>query len=239
MENNEKVVKKLIIINEESLLSLFKKDEGELSLGIRRFIHPKTNEPRLFLMIPDVSLFELVKYEPEISSAFIDNHVQSAFNMCFATKFNVNYFLISILYNKPSEYLSLENICINDESTKEEIYLKQFINSKELEILFDVSKEETNELRIKFNLEKCLNWLKNKVLQLENYLKSIDIKIERKEIKNIKNEDQNKMLISSFELIAQYINQNLHELLHKELNLNELIETTQPSECKRVKSSIN
>lgn len=239
MEDNEtQTSKKLVILNQEILLSLFKNDKSEVNLSVKRFMHPKTSEPRLFVIRPNFQFYELVKYEPEFSSVFIDDFVQSNINMFFATKFNVNYFLISILYNKEGEEVSLDNLVLNDEIKNKSVKLKEFIDIEQLETLFDFKKDD-DDVKIKFNLNKCLKWLKNKVLKLEVYLKSFENKNDPKEIKMIKNSNKNEELISSLEIVAQYINTNLQQLLIKELDLNELIENIEPNECKRVKSSVN
>ena len=236
-----KHAKKLLILNQESLLSELKNAKSEVILTVKKFKHPKTNEPRSFLMMPNFEFYELVKYEPEFSSVFIGNFVQSNINMCFATKFNVNYFLISILHIKQGEYVSLDNMFLNDEITNKSVNLKEFIKNEQLDGLFDLEKDNKDDVKVKFNLDKCLNWLKNKVFKLEVYLKSVDNKNGPKDIKMIKNSNENKneILISAFEIIAQYINPRLHQLLIKELNLNELIENVKPTECKRMKSSVN
>jgi hypothetical protein len=240
MEDNEtQTSKKLVILNQDILLSLFKNDKSEMNLNIKKFMHPKTSEPRLFVIMPNFQFYELIKYEPEFSSVFINDFVQSNINMFFATKFNVNYFLISILYSKEGEEVSLYNLVLNDEIKNKSVNLKEFIDIGKLEILFDIKKNDDDDVKIKFNLNKCLNWLKNKVLKLELYLKSIEKKNDLKEIKMSKSSNKNEELISSLEIVAQYINTNLQQLLIKELDLNELIENIEPNECKRVKSSVN
>ena len=234
MTNVEDKVKKLLIINQDSFLPLLKNGENEVkTIKIKKILHPKTNEPRSFILIPNKCLLELIKHEPEYNSVFIDNCVQSNSNMHFATKFNVTYFIISTLYNNQTEYHSLDKLYVNDEIENKKIYLKEYINLNEIENIFDVKKEE--EVQIKFNLGKCLEWLKSKVLKLDEFFKkNAD---NKKDLNSLKVSNENDFLINSFELIAQYINSSLCQLLTKELDLNELIENINPVECKRVKSS--
>lgn len=240
VENEKKInQKKLLLINESEIISS-KNDENNIL--IKKFKHPKTQELRPYLLISDKNLFELIKYEPEYNSVFIDNYIQSSSQMYFATEFNVNYFMIAIAYDRQNDYLDLNELYITDEIENKPVYLKKLINSDKIdERLFDVK----HDFNFKFNLNKCLNWLKIKVLTLNEFLNSSNksnkilsaatVTVSKTNAENSKND----LLINSFELIAQYVNASLCQLLIKELDLNDLIENVKPTECKRVKSSVN
>ena len=89
MSTTRSANKRIIILNQHEI---FKEKDG--LLRAIRLKHPKSDSLQPFLVISD-QIYELVSYNQELGSVFIDDHVQSECATYFATKFNLVYFLIS------------------------------------------------------------------------------------------------------------------------------------------------
>lgn len=89
------MIKKLLIINRQSLKSL----DGK-QLAILNLKHPRVNEPLPFLAVETndaIRIYELMSYSPELSSVFINDYVQSDAYVYLAAEFNIAYFTIAFV----------------------------------------------------------------------------------------------------------------------------------------------
>lgn len=105
--SSAKSTKRLIILNQHEI---FKKDSA--ALNVVKLKHPKTANFHPFLVV-DNQLYELVNYQQELGTVFIDNYCQAECPTYFATKFNLIYFLISQCYATSSTYVSADKILEN------------------------------------------------------------------------------------------------------------------------------
>lgn len=102
-----------------------------------------------------------------------------------------------------------------------------------LDTLFDT---KTKDSEIKFNQDKCMKWLSNKVALLEAFLtkKASNAALETKSKVKV---DTKNSKVEAFELVGQYLNKNLAGLLRKELKLASPLDTNDNNNMsKRVKT---
>ena len=228
------MVKKILIVNHPEIESL--KDSGN-HIDILKLKHPKSNELRSFALISD-DLYEFISLNQDGNSMFIDDSVQSDYQCVFATKFDFRYFLISTLQSR-SEYISIEDVksCLIDQSSADEnvkktlsTFLKNITISKDLDDLFDV-KKSSKKIEIKYNQEKCLDFLKNKVELLQKYLE----KARSNEKQPKDSQEKNKS--EAYELICQYLSAKLAEPLRKHMGLSSPFESSENHDRKRTKTN--
>lgn len=103
------MVKKLLIINKESLDSI-----GSKQLAVVYLKHPRTQKPMPFLAVETTDnqmlIYELKSYTPDLSSVFIDDYVQMDAFVYLAAEFNINYFLIDFLKDLNCKNQQFKNI---------------------------------------------------------------------------------------------------------------------------------
>lgn len=231
MSNNQK---KLLILNQAVLLRQL---EDTSEINVIKLKQSKSGELGSFLLLGNSQensqeLFELIAYTPEIGSAFIDNYVQSECLAYFATNFDFVYFLISLSYADKNNYNSLDQLTSNLLKSSEEHkdalqWLKQ-PSTVLLEEIFDTDMLN-NQIRIKFNQVKCMNWLGIKVKTVQRYLSD---KSKRDSDKSIV--DEEKVKLEAFELVCQYLDKDLSGPLRKESQLSSPLDT---NDCNKIKRS--
>lgn len=221
--------KKILILNDISLNSAN-------SISIVKLKHPKLNELVSFVLVengPSTDLYELMSYSQEMGSLFIDDYVQSECCINIGNRFNLKYFLIEFLYQKSkAEFKSLDEFklkflesIISDKLEKEQkdLVIKKLkeLDFSNLNSLFDVEDEKKSFI-IKFNSSKCMDWLKKKADLLKTYMEnssSSDTNLIKQKQQNA-SDKESKLKLDAFELLAQYFNKDIAELLRKELHLN-------------------
>lgn len=162
-----------------------------------------------------------------------------------ASRFNFDYFLLSMLYNQTNDSFTglndlklkfLDLNSIDKESKQADIFLNKLnINhdSMHFEKLFDI--EEKSELKLKYNQTKCIKWLTLKFDALRTYLELNAKTVPKQKVKS-ELEVEEKLKYEAFELIAQYLDKTLAEKLKKELNLtNPLDDNGNKKDIKRSK----
>jgi hypothetical protein len=227
--------KKILIINDK-LSSL---DGGRLI----RLKHPRTNEQSLFLLLSkndeekvSSELYELINYNQETTSCFIDDYVQSNLYVYFTNKFNLSYFLIKFISsNGKNEYDSYDDFKLKfkkslsdrDEHLLNELeFFQQNDISSRLENLFDLKQLSDQRIQIKFNSSKCVEWLKTKCHQMQTLIETQMLSQNKKS----NTDHASKAKQEAFELISQYLDTNLSDLLRKELNLNSPLDSTKDNQ---------
>jgi hypothetical protein len=223
--------KKLLIINKEALDS-----SGTLVFCIRQLKHPKTREPAYYAIdSKNYKIYELVNYEHDLNSVFIDEYISSECKLNFASKFNISYMLLSMCFESQNEFICLTRLNLFTEDADDKViknlneFYKLFINVDELNDLFEVKYDENGSVLVKFNLAKCIKWLREKIVRLNLYFMSLSART----VKKIGEGDADSFRFDSFELIAQYIDNGLCDILRTELNINGLDGEKSP---KRIKS---
>jgi hypothetical protein len=161
-----------------------------------------------------------------------------------ASKFNLNYFLISLLYNQTNDdYMSLRELKaklleVNQigKETKEAdiIQHKLVFNQDCFEKLFDVEKKDS-DIRIKYNQTKCMKWLKQKFETLKLYLKSRNETKTGNGKSKVEGDNEDKLNYEAFELIAQYLEKSHADKLRKELMLTNPLDDNGNTNNKRSK----
>ncbi len=95
-----------------------------------------------------------------------------------------------------------------------------------LEKVFDTQMvKETLEVR--FNEAKCINWLTDKIEDVEGYLVGCD------------GSNDTKSRIEAYEIMCQYLDKEMCEILRKKLNMTSpLLDTDNSSNVKRAKMEV-
>ena len=148
--------KKILILNDQRVVDL----NNTTELHIYKLKHPKTNELHSFLLLEN-ALYELVSYNQE-TSMFVDEWVQSEGLVYFGTKFNLNYFFLSICFSNKSKSYSFNQLLTQllesssiDIKSKEATFLIEKLEQdlpEVLERLFDLD-DDKQEIKIKFILQ--------------------------------------------------------------------------------------
>jgi hypothetical protein len=201
-----------MIINKNDLLASSSSSSSKITTewNVINLKHPKNQIQTPFLIIND-EIYELVCYNQELASVFIDELVVSQCPIVFATKFDYKYFILSAISNI-NEFIDIKTlnkqILINDKHLN--LLNKLKINNPSS--LFD----QNDDNEIKYNHKKTIEWLKNKYKNINKHFEMINLDNKMNQIKN----DQD-----SFELISQYINNSLAHKLKSELKLTSPLET--------------
>ena len=209
------MLKKIMIVNHGL-------KEVDNDLDIIKLKHPKSNELRSFLLISD-ELFELVSLGQDGSSLFVDDFVQSDFQCVLATKFDLKYLLISLCARNSNDYASIESLkeILLEQTSSNNNSIKNLKVDGDLSVLFDVRKIK-EKVEIKYNEEKCLDFLKKKVEILQTYLEKTNNSNEKQQKDN-----QEKNKTEAFELICQYVDPMLVSPLRKYLGLSSPFESSE------------
>ena len=223
--------KKIVILNDRRVVDL----SNTAELPMYKLKHPKTNEPHSFLLVAN-ALYELVSYNQE-TSVFVDEWVQSEGLVYFGTKFNLNYFFLSICFMNKSKSYSfnqlitalLESSSI-DVKSKEATLLMDKLEQELSDVLFDLDNDK-QEIKIKFNEAKCIEWLRRKVGGLKVYLGDNNC-VENKAKAPL---SEDKLSMEAFELVCQYLDKSISDLLHKELDMGSPLDSTENNKIKRSK----
>ena len=230
---------KIVILNDAKLNNVLNDPKAEFK--IIRVKHPKLGEPTPFILVKNgqetINLYELIGYNQDMGSLFVNQYVQSECKMYFSSQFNVNYFLIDFTHGlAQTEFASLKDFrekfikyLLGDKLGPKEngllTKLLELIDMSSLTTFCDV--EDSKKLfRVKFNADKSLAWLKQKIEPIAVYLKEhsscLDLlKPQKEKTKEDVDRDEAKIKLESFELLAQYLNKNLADTLRKELQLSD------------------
>jgi hypothetical protein len=224
----------------KKLLFLNNKDVQQGGLELVNLKHPKANEITPFLVTCDeesrVVFHEIISYNQELGSVFIDDYCQTENCILIGSRFNINYFLLNyvtsltkfefdstdaftakfveFLTGGGKDWLSKNPAsCLN----------KLKITAAGLGKLFDVTERGSKGVEVRLNTTKAVEWLKSKVeLLRENLEKTAVENASRAHVKvkqAVEEDVTSKYRLEAFELIAQYIGKDLAESLRKEVKL--------------------
>lgn len=151
--------------------------------------------------------------------------MQSDCLIYLASRFNIDYFLLYLVYNQTNDsYASLDELkskLLEMNSIEKSTWLADALTSKlvvttrNYENLFDV--EDNTKLR--YNQVKCMKWLKEKFNAVRLYLESQRVQASELKTKVKSEPDDEKVKYEAFELVSQYLDKSLADKFRKELNL--------------------
>jgi hypothetical protein len=238
----------------KKLIFLDQRDLKKGSIELLKLKHPKAGEILPFLISINgenqLTFHEIVSYNQELGSVFIDDYVQSENSIFLASRFNLNYFFLNFVSSlNKFEFESIEAFTskfidyltdTKDTLVKNPdcLLAKLSVTVSNLAKLFDV-KEKGKAIEVRINNSKVVAWLKNKVEFLRENLEKDSDNSNRVQVKvkqPVEEDNSAKFRLEAFELLAQYVEKSIAESLRKDLNLASPLESS--SENKRQKQTI-
>lgn len=190
--------------------------------------HPSSNQPAMFVFGPgDTTIQEVMTFDENKRSWFIDEHVKSDGKMHLSTPIDPIFLVLPYL-RKSQQVMPLEQI-LRDEDYPETSRLARCHNLK-LTLVAD-RKGDESLLAYKFNEEKTMEWLQKKVDRVAEILKQKGIHVSQGAVsanfvKSSKHESGTaaEYLKYAHGIVSEYLAEDLAKKLAQHLNLPEEVE---------------
>ncbi|CAD5118723.1 DgyrCDS7405 [Dimorphilus gyrociliatus] len=222
------VSKKFLMIVDNKIKDSVQSEDSRQFIQLR---HPRSDEAFMVYVSFEknkILVYEVLKFEEQYRSWFIDDEVQSDGSLYLITPIDLRFIILPYLLKKSSQYMQIEEILSDEEYDNLQVFMSPPNVIESLRTICDV-KDIGDTCVLKYSEEKCLDWLKLKIEKLSNYLKDRPQSVEYSAcasnyVKSLKEEKATTDLVAySCGMFSEYLPNEVEEKLKKILGIKEVV----------------